>query len=73
MAQYDYSKLLGRMRELGKTQEDVAKAAGISPSTLNQKLNTDREFRQTEMKAICAFLDIHDIDLYFFTPILKKT
>lgn len=63
MAQYDYSKLLGRMRELGKTQEDVAKAAGISPSTLNQKLNTDREFRQTEMKAICAFLDIHDIDL----------
>ena len=72
MAQYDYSKLLGRMRELGKTQEDVAKAAGISPSTLNQKLNTDREFRQTEMKAICAFLDIQDIDLYFFTPILKK-
>lgn len=73
MAQYDYSKLLGRMRELGKTQEDVAKAAGISPSTLNQKLNTAREFRQTEMKAICAFLDIHDIDLYFLTPILKET
>lgn len=71
MARYDYSKLLGRMRELGKTQEDVAKAAGMSAATFNRKLNTDRDFKQTEMKAICVFLGIHDINSYFFTPYLK--
>lgn len=71
LARYDYSKLLGRMRELGKTQEDVEKAAGMSASTLNRKLNTDRDFNQTEMKAICVFLGIDDIGAYFFTPFLK--
>ena len=73
MARYDYSRLLGRMRECGKTQEEVARAAGMSAATLNRKLNTDRDFSQTEMKDICTYLDIQDINGYFFTPILKKT
>lgn len=66
--QYDYSKLLGRIREKGFTQVALAKAIGVSETTLNLSLTNKRSFKQNEMFAICHFLDIDtvDIDDYFF-------
>lgn len=66
MREYDYSRLLGRIKERGETQETVAKAISINVSTLNQKLNNKRDFSQSEIKNICNFLDISDIKSYFF-------
>lgn len=68
MQQYDYSLLLGRMREKGYTQERLAKAVGISECTLNFSLNNKRNFRQDEMLKISEVLDvsISQIENYFF-------
>lgn len=69
MQQYDYSKLLGRMRELGFTQEKLAKAIGISECSMNFSLNNKRNFRQDEISKISSELKIpaRNIDSYFFT------
>ena len=65
---YDYSKLLGRMKEKGYTQEKLASEAGISAATMNLKLGNKRDFKQDEIGAICQILDIAfaDIPAYFF-------
>ncbi len=69
---FDYSKLLGRMRELGYTQEKLAKAIGINESTLNAKLNNKGYFSNFLIDKICEVLDISkmDIVLYFYTKII---
>ena len=41
---YDYSKLLGRLRELGHTQADLADAIGIHFTTLTKKLKNTLQF-----------------------------
>ena len=65
---YDYSKLLGRMREKGVTQGDLACKIGISEPTLNLTLNNKRRFKQDEISKICVVLDIPvaEIEFYFF-------
>lgn len=67
--QFNYSKLLGRMRECGLTQKDVADHIGVSATTLSQKLNHKARFNADEIDAICKLLDIakEDIGAYFFT------
>ena len=55
---FNYSKLLGRMKECGFTQEQLAKAIGISKYTLNTKLNNKFSFSQDEILAICKVLNI---------------
>lgn len=55
---FNYSKLLGRMKECGFTQEKLAKAIGISKYTLNTKLNNKFSFAQEEILAICKVLNI---------------
>lgn len=71
----DYSKLLGRMREKRMTQADVARKIGISPTTLNGKLNGHVEFSQSEIRNLCKALEIHDAEIsaFFFTEKLGKT
>ena len=66
---YDYSKLLGRMKERGYTQDVLAKSINIKPSTLSQKLNNKSDFKQSEIYKICIILEIHydEVSLYFFT------
>lgn len=68
MQQYDYSKLLGRMRECGYTQEKLAKSIGISECSLNFSLNNKRNFRQNEMTKIGLLLGIQTakFEEYFF-------
>ena len=67
---YDYSKLKGRTKELGYRQEDVGTAAGLTPTTYSLRLNNKGEFRQSEIDAICKFLNISPelIPAYFFMP-----
>ena len=65
---FNYSKLLGRMRECGFTQDTLAEAIGKTKGTLNVKLNNQYFFTQGEMIAICKVLNISlkEIHLYFF-------
>ena len=65
---YNYSKLLGRMREFGFTQDDVANHIGINATTLSLKLNNKSYFSAPEIDAICKVLYIskHEIGEYFF-------
>jgi transcriptional regulator with XRE-family HTH domain len=65
---FNYSKLLGRMKEYGFTQEKLAEAVGISKYTLNAKLNNHFSFSQDEIIAICKVLHIpaRNIGNYFY-------
>ena len=69
MERYDYYKLLGRMKEHGFTQAALARAIGISETSLNLSLNNKRDFDQDEMIRSCVALGIpiEQISEYFFT------
>ena len=66
---YDYSKLLGKMKEKGYTQIQLAKQIGVSEATLNFSLCNKRFFKQDEIVGICDALgiEIADVDVYFFS------
>lgn len=65
---FNYSKLLGKIRELGLTQEKVALDIGIGSDTLSKKLNNKSCFSTKEVVDICKLLDISkaEISAYFF-------
>lgn len=65
---YNYSKLLGKIKEKGLTQSQIASAIGKNESTLSAKLNGKFSFTVVEIDAICALLDIgcNEIGSYFF-------
>ena len=65
---FNHSKLLGRIRERGYTQLELAKAVGMNPGTMSLKLNNGSRFVSDEIDAICEKLDIApcDIGVYFF-------
>ena len=65
---YDYSKLLGKIKEVFSNQENFANAIGISRTTLNLKLNGKGKFSQEEMAKSIEVLGIPQKDLpeYFF-------
>ena len=66
---YNYSKLLGRIKECGLTQEALSKAIGKNKSTLSSKINGQFAFTQKEIDEICKVLDITNDEIgdYFFT------
>ncbi len=72
MQKYDYSLLLGRMKELGYTQAKIAKIIGISECSVNFTLNNKRNFRQDEILKLIDVLDIPSgkIEEYFFAHVL---
>lgn len=65
---YNYSKLLGRIREYGFTHERLADAIGKNKGTLSTKFKGKYDFTASEMDAICELLDIpnEEIGIYFF-------
>lgn len=70
----DYGKLLGRIREQGFTQAQLANLVGMTPGTMSAKLNNQAFFKQSEIVAICDVLDI-PISVYgeyFFTRKVRK-
>ena len=72
--QFDYSKLLGRIRECGFTQETLAKHIGIAKSSMCLKLNNKANFTHPEVFLICKALEIAitEIGVYFFTPKVRE-
>lgn len=66
---FNYSKLLGKMRECGYTQEKVAKALKMNKGTLNAKINNKSCFTANEIDNIRVLLNITvaEIGNYFFT------
>ena len=64
----DYSKLLGLLKERGVNQAELAEVIGISPTTLSLKINGKADFKLSEIKRICSFLEIsaEKIGGYFF-------
>ena len=67
--QFDYSKLLGRIKECGYTQEGLAKEIGMAKVTMSLKLNNKAHFTQPEIKKIIHLLRIpgEEVYVYFFT------
>ena len=70
----DYGKLLGRIREKGFTQAQLANLIGMTPGTMSAKLNNQAYFKQSEIIAICEVLDIpiSEYGEYFFTRRVRK-
>ncbi len=69
MSTYNYSRLLGKIKEHGFTQESLAEKVGISVCSLNLSLNNKRGFRQAEILKICDILNIpvQNVADYFFS------
>lgn len=65
---FNYSKLLGRIKECGFNQEKLATALGRDKSTISAKLNNQSYFTQKEIDEICKILDIPNDAIvdYFF-------
>ena len=65
---YDYSELLGLMKAKKLRQEDLAQKIRMNPATLNLKLNNKSEFTQSQIRQICAVLEIplNLVSKYFF-------
>ena len=65
---YDYSKLLGRLKEYNLTQAKLAEKIGKNEGTVNVKLNNKSAFTSQEIDCICEVLEIpnDEIGKYFF-------
>ncbi len=66
---YDYSKLLGKIKEKLGCNYNLAIKLKVSERTLSLKLNNKLDFRQKEINQICEILniDVKEIGNYFFT------
>ena len=71
---FDFSKLLGRIKEFGFTQESLAKYIGIAESSMCMKLNNKAHFKNPEVFLICKALQIEasEIGVYFFTQKVRS-
>ena len=74
MIEYDYSKLKGRIRELGISQEQFASLIGISEQTLYKKFNNRSYFNQKEIDlSMIALKEPREkSQQYFFTKKVAK-
>lgn len=66
--EFDYSKLLGKIKEVVGKQEELAKKIKLSQVTLNKKLNNQGTFSQDTIISIISELGIpfEEIPIYFF-------
>ena len=67
---FDYSKLIGRIKEICGSQAAFAKKMGLSEHTISEKLAGKKMWTQSQIARACEILNIafKDIPLYFFTP-----
>jgi DNA-binding XRE family transcriptional regulator len=74
MPEYNYSKMKGKIKELGLTQSDFAKKIGITEQTLSLRFSNKRPFRQDEiMKIMSLFSEpLENIHIYFFDKKVQK-
>lgn len=68
MHNYDYSKLIGKIKEKRFTHADFAKKIGMAPSSFSLKLKGEREFRQCEIEKSMQELELPlaEVTAYFF-------
>ncbi len=66
---FDHNKLVGRIKEICKTQTEFGKQMGWSHTTTVLKINGNRAFTQDEIHRAVKILklDSSEIPLYFFT------
>ena len=71
---YDYSKMKGKIRELGLTQNEFAKLIGITEQTLTLRFSNKRPFKQEEIeKTMILFNEsMENIHIYFFVKKVQK-
>ena len=71
---FDYSKLLGKIKEVCHTQAEFAKKMGMSLSGLSARLHNRQDFDTKEICRACEILHIAfvDIPIYFFTTMVQK-
>ena len=72
---FDYSKLLGKIKEVYGTQEKFAKALNLGRVSLSCKLNNKSDFSQTEMQLSAKLLGFseNEIPSYFFSLKVQKS
>lgn len=65
---YDYSRLRGLIREFCGTNENFAKAIGISDTSLYERLRCDVPFNQVEIHKACQLFkcSVAEADDIFF-------
>ncbi len=66
MKERPFAKLRGKMSETGYSQERLAEAIGIAPTSLNLKLAGKREFTRIEIEMIFRLLKLENVQDYFF-------
>ena len=71
---FDYSKLLGKIKEICRTQAIFAKQMGMSVSGLSARLNNKQEFDAREIFKACEVLHIALVEIpsYFFAVKVQK-
>jgi len=72
---FEYSKLLGKIKETHGTQNKFSLALGISRTSLSLRLNNRVEFSQNEIKKACSLLGLNENEMpkYFFTEKVQKS
>lgn len=64
---FDYSRVLGKMKEKNLTQAVVARRLGISENSFRNKIKGRTDFTTGEIFALALLLDVtQDIGEYFF-------
>ena len=63
---FDYSKLLGKIKEKGYTQKEIAEKINICETTFISKLKGKRYFTSQEIYVLSDILECNDIKQYFF-------
>lgn len=69
LQKYDYSKLMGRIKEYFGSQAAFAARMKLSERSISLKLNGLRGWKQDEIVECCSLLEIsyENIPKYFFT------
>lgn len=71
---YDYSKLLGRVKEVCGSNAAFAEKMSLSERSISLKLNGKVGWKQQEIEKACQVLDIASVDigLYFFNQVVHS-
>ncbi len=66
--EYNYSKLLGKIKEVLGCNSNLALKLKISERTMSLKLTSKVDFKQEEITSICDILGINynEVGTYFF-------
>ena len=72
--EFDYSKLIGKIKENFNTRKDFAKLIPWSLNSLSKKLNNKVPFTSLEIYNMVQVLNIEpsEISIYFYTTKVEK-